>query len=212
MFTGLVQQVGTVRSVIRKNEGWSLVISCEPWKLDLEPGESMAVQGACLTVTSASWDSFTADLLDETMDKTMLSDLDSGSLVNLERALAVGDRLGGHIVSGHVDEIGSVLAVTKRGRDYVVRIGCSSHLADCSILKGSITIDGVSLTISALGDNWLEVNVIPHTWEMTTLSGCSAGDKINLEGDVLGKYIVRFLNRDRQSGITEEMLRENGFV
>lgn len=211
MFTGLVERVGVVRSISGVNDGWSLEIECDHWDSELELGESIAVQGACLTVTSSKGGLFSTDLLDETMERTTLRNLCQGAKVNLERALAVGARLGGHIVSGHVDETGILLSANKRGRDYELRIGCSTRLAGYSVLKGSITIDGISLTISALGDDWLEVNVIPRTWETTTLSSCNAGDMVNLEGDIIGKYIARLMGKDSAGGITEKLLRESGF-
>ena len=211
MFTGLVQRVGTIQNINRVNDGWSLEIECDRWGSELELGESIAVQGACLTMTSFGGGSFAADLLDETMSKTALQSLGKGAKVNLERALAVGERLGGHIVSGHVDETGALLSVKNRGRDYELRVSCSPHLSRQSVMKGSITIDGISLTISALGDDWLEVNIIPHTWDATTLSLRNIGDKVNLEGDIIGKYVARLMGKDESGGITEELLRENGF-
>ena len=211
MFTGLVQRVGTIQNISSVNDGWSLEIECDCWDTKLEPGESIAVQGACLTVTSFSDCLFTADLLEETMSKTALQNLGRGAKVNLERALAVGERLGGHIVSGHVDETGVLLSINNRGRDYELRIGCSTHLARQSVMKGSITVDGISLTISGLGNDWLEVNIIPHTWEATTLALRKTGDKVNLEGDIIGKYVARLMGKDESGCITEELLRENGF-
>ena len=212
MFTGLVQKLGTIKNIDKVDGGWSLEISYEKWRDELESGESIAVQGICLTVTKLNDRTFCADLLDETMQRSALQDLGSGSKVNLERALAVGDRLGGHIVSGHVDETGILLAIENCGRDIALRIGCSTRLARHSIMKGSVTIDGVSLTISTLGDDWIEVNLIPHTLEITTLGCRKAGDRINLEGDIIGKYVARLLGKESDGGITEEMLRENGFV
>ncbi|MCL2103929.1 MAG: riboflavin synthase, partial [Kiritimatiellaeota bacterium] len=134
-----------------------------------------------------------------------------GAPLNLERALAVGERLGGHIVSGHVDETGALLDICERGRDAVWRVSCTPPLARQTVLKGSVAIDGVSLTVSGLGDDWLEVNLIPHTLNATTLRDRRPGDALNLESDILGKYVARLLGRDI-SGITEAMLRENGFI
>ena len=215
MFTGIVQCKGCIESIGRVADGWSLtiqILSDNEWEPSIEIGESVAVQGVCLTVTSYGNAIFSADLLDETMSKSALSFLSRGSSVNLERALALGDRLGGHIVTGHVDEVGTITAIDNRGRDYLLRIGCSDHLARHSVLKGSITIDGISLTISGLGDDWLEVNVIPHTWSFTTLSERNVGDPVNLEGDIIGKYIARLMGISPSGGVTEELLRENGFV
>lgn len=212
MFTGLVQKMGTIKRMTRVTGGWSLEITCEQWPDPLELGESIAVQGACLTVTGITANSFTADLLDETMNRTALQELGGGAQVNLERALTLSDRLGGHIVSGHIDETGMITSIENRGRDFVLRVACTPYLARYSVMKGSITIDGVSLTISDLGDDWIEVNVIPHTWEVTTLASRRTGDRVNLEGDIIGKYIARLMGKEPKGGITEQMLRNNGFA
>ncbi|MDD2600700.1 MAG: riboflavin synthase [Kiritimatiellae bacterium] len=212
MFTGLVQQMGTIKQMSRIAGGWSLEITCDPWSDPLELGESIAVQGACLTVTGLTESSFTADILDETMLRTALQELGQGARVNLERALMLGARLGGHLVSGHIDETGVIAAIENRGRDIVLRVGCTPYLARYSVMKGSITIDGVSLTISGLGDDWIEVNVIPYTWEITTLSSRQINDRVNLEGDIIGKYIARLMGKEPANGITEQMLQDHGFA
>jgi riboflavin synthase len=212
MFTGLVQKVGVLRRLARSQGGWSLTLSHDPWPDTLVLGESVAVQGACLTVTSVGAGFFTADLLDETLQRTALRQLGEGARVNLERALAVGDRLGGHIVSGHVDECGRLAGVEDRGRDVAWRVACSPELARQTVMKGSVAIDGVSLTVSGLGDDWLEVNLIPHTLTSTSLMERRTGDAVNLEGDVLGKYVARLLGRESRGGVTERMLEENGFA
>lgn len=212
MFTGLVQKVGMLKRLARSQGGWSLAITHAPWPDALVLGESVAVQGACLTVTQVSDGVFTADLLDETMACTALRQLGEGAHVNLERALALGDRLGGHIVSGHIDEVGMLSAIEDRGRDGVLRVSCSATLARQTVLKGSITIDGVSLTVSGLGDDWLEVNLIPTTLRATSLCDRHVGDAVNLEGDILGKYVARLLGKESRGGVTEQMLVENGFL
>lgn len=212
MFTGLVQKVGVLSRLARSQGGWSLTLSHDPWPDTLVLGESVAVQGACLTVTSVGAGFFTADLLDETLQRTALRQLGEGARVNLERALAVGDRLGGHIVSGHVDECGRLAGVEDRGRDVAWRVACSPELARQTVMKGSVAIDGVSLTVSGLGDDWLEVNLIPHTLTSTSLMERRTGDAVNLEGDVLGKYVARLLGRESRGGVTERMLEENGFA
>ena len=212
MFTGLVQKVGVLKRLFRNGDGWSLTLAHEPWPDALELGESVAVQGACLTVTSVGDGVFTADLLDETLRRTALREMGGGARVNLERALAMGDRLGGHIVSGHVDECGTLAAVEDRGRDVAWRVGCSAGLARQTVMKGSVTIDGVSLTVSGLGDDWLEVNLIPHTLSATSLGDRRVGDALNLEGDWLGKYVARLLGKETRGGVTEQLLAENGFV
>lgn len=212
MFTGIVQRIGRLESIGRVTTGWSLEIAHEPWPEELVPGESVAVQGACLTVTVCGSGLFKADLLDETLAHSAMRDFKMGDRVNLERALALGERLGGHLVSGHIDEAGQLQRIEQRGRDVLWRIACSPQLARLSVLKGSIAIDGVSLTISGLGDDWLEVNLIPHTLEITTLGGRKAGDRINLEADILGKYVARLLGRDQGGGITAQLLEEQGFL
>ncbi len=212
MFTGLVQQVGTLKQLTRNNAGWSLTIGHVPWPDTLVLGESVAVQGACLTVTSVMSCLFTADLLDETLHRTAFQHLATNARVNLERALALGDRLGGHLVSGHVDEQGKLVQITNQGRDVVWRVSCSEELARQTVLKGSITIDGVSLTITGVGDDWLEVNLIPHTLHATSLCDRTRGDGLNLESDLLGKYVARLLGKTQRQGITEALLSENGFL
>ncbi len=208
MFTGIVQRIGTVRRVSR---GANLVleIAFEPWRRPLEEGESIAVNGVCLTVARFDEAHFTADVLRETESRTGLGGLLPGSKVNLERALAVGDAMGGHIVQGHVDCQGVVLDRTSRGADLRLRIGCGRVLAAQSVLKGSIAIDGVSLTISALGDDFLQVDLIPTTRTKTTLGALEVGDKVNLEGDVIGKYVAKLVPR---AGLTEDALRAAGFI
>ena len=212
MFTGLVQKVGSLRRLARAQGGWSLTVSHEAGPDALVLGESVAVQGACLTVTSVGAGQFTADLLDETLQRTALRQQGEGAHLNLERALALGERLGGHIVSGHVDETGVLLAINDRGRDIALRVSCSGDLARQTVMKGSVAIDGVSLTVSGLGDDWIEVNLIPHTLAATSLRDRKVGDEVNLEGDILGKYVARLLGRDSRPGVTEQLLAENGFL
>ncbi len=192
MFTGLVQRTGRLRRISR---GRGLVLEIEadrPWETPLERGESVAVDGACLTVVGVLGARFTVDVLDETQKRTRLASLLPGAKVNLERALRVGDALGGHLVQGHVDGVGTVRERTARGRDFHLRIGCGRVLAAQSVLKGSVAVDGVSLTISAIGDDFVGVDVIPTTARETTLGGLRVGDKVHLEGDVAGKYLARF--------------------
>jgi len=212
MFTGLIQKIGTLQRLTHTHGGWALTVAHEPWPDALTLGESIAVQGACLTASAIGDGWFTADILDETLQRTALRNFREGAHLNLERALAVGDRLGGHIVSGHVDETGILLNVQDRGRDTVWRVSCSPTLARQTVMKGSIAMDGVSLTVSSLGDDWLEVNLIPHTRQSTSLSDRHPGDALNLESDILGKHIARLLRRDTPSAITEDLLRENGFI
>ena len=201
MFTGLIQRIGTVRRVSR-GAGLVLEISADaPWTKPLEEGESIAVNGVCLTVVRHDgFQRFTADVLRETEMRSGLGELVPGAKVNLERALRVGDPMGGHIVQGHVECRGTVSAIEPKGRDVQLRVRCGRVLAAESVLKGSVTIDGVSLTISALGDDFLGVDLIPTTRKETTLGLKRVGDKVNLEGDALGKYAAKSA---AGSGLTE---------
>ena len=208
MFTGLIQKIGTVKRV-SWGAGLVLEICFEFWAKPLEEGESVAVNGVCLTGCKFDDHRFTADVLNETVKRTGLGDLVPGAKVNLERALRAGDAMGGHIVQGHVDCRGTVIAKTPKGRDFQLKIKCGRVLAAQSVLKGSITIDGVSLTLSGLGADWLTVDIITTTADETTLGTKRIGDSVNLEGDVIGKYVAQ---QTQASGLTEEMLSRAGFI
>ena len=208
MFTGIIQKIGTVKRISR-GEGLVVEIGFEPWMRPLEEGESVAVNGVCLTVVKCNMTRFTVDVLEETVSRTGIGDLVPGDKVNLERALRAGDSMGGHIVQGHVDCRGMVKAKVPKGRDFQLRILCGRVLAAQSVLKGSIAIDGVSLTISAIGNDWIGVDLIPTTAKETILGAKRVGDKVNLEGDVIGKYVAKNCSRP---GLTEEVLLCAGFV
>lgn len=208
MFTGLVQRIGTVKRVSR-GRGLVLEVAADvAWPRPLEPGESVAVNGVCLTAVRCDGPRFTADVLRETEALTGLGELVPGAKVNLERAVRAGEALGGHLVQGHVDGRGVVSAILPKGRDVQLRVRCGRVLAAQSVLKGSVTIDGVSLTISALGDDWLGVDLIPTTARETTLGAKRVGDGVNLEGDVVGKYLAKGAARP---GLTEAALAAAGF-
>ena len=209
MFTGIIQKTGTVKRVSR-GEGLVVEIGFEPFARSLEEGESVAVNGVCLTVAKCDETRFTADVLDETVSRTGIGDLIPGDKVNLERALRAGDSMGGHIVQGHVDCRGTIKEKLPKGRDFRLRIQCGRVLAAQSVLKGSIAVDGVSLTISAIGDDWLGVDLIPTTAKDTILGAKKIGDKANLEGDIVGKYIAK--NAAKTGGLTQEALQNAGFI
>lgn len=218
MFTGIVEKIGTVKRVSR-GRGLVIEFSFEPWREPLEPGESVAVNGACLTVARCDATRFTADVLRETEARTGLAELKPGDRVNLERALKVGMRLGGHIVQGHVDGRGELVSRTPKGRDFALRFRCGRVLAAACVMKGSVAINGVSLTVSGLGDDWLQVDVIPTTLRETNLGLLAVGDSVNIETDVLGKYARRGMSGEDggqegadAGGLTMETLSENGFV
>ena len=218
MFTGLVQKVGRVTRVSR-GRGLVLEFQFDPWPEPLVKGESVAVNGVCLTVCACDATRFTADVLGETERRTGLAGLLPGARVNLERAMKAGDRFGGHVVQGHVDGRGTVAAKIAKGRDFALRISCPRAIAAATVLKGSIAVNGVSLTVSGLGDDWLQVDVIPTTAAETTLGLVKVGDAVNLESDVLGKYAIRRAEtvdedaaRPASGGLTLEKLAENGFL
>ncbi len=216
MFTGLIQKVGKVKRVSR-GRGLVLEFQFEPWPEPLVKGESVAVNGVCLTVCDSDSTRFTADVLGETERRTGLAELCPGAKVNLERAMRAGDRFGGHVVQGHVDGRGTIAAKIAKGRDFALKIRCPRTIAAATVLKGSIAVNGVSLTVSGLGDDWLQVDVIPTTAAETNLGAAKVGDSVNLESDVLGKYAIR---REETSsaeaapsgGLTMDMLAENGFL
>ena len=213
MFTGLIQKVGKVKRVSR-GRGLVLEFQFEPWPEPLVKGESVAVNGVCLTVCDSDATRFTADVLGETERRTGLAELCPGAKVNLERAMRAGDRLGGHVVQGHVDGRGTIVAKIAKGRDFALKISCPRTIAAATVLKGSIAINGVSLTVSGLGDDWLQVDVIPTTAAETNLGAAKVGDSVNLEGDVTGKYVARAAAmhfEPEYKGLTEEALIRAGF-
>lgn len=195
MFTGIVEEIGRVRAVRDLGDAIVLDVACRRVVADAAPGDSIAVAGVCLTVTGPRADGFTADVMRESLDRTGLGALAPGDPVNLERAVAAGGRLGGHIMQGHVDGVGEVLARTPAEHWEVVRISLPGRLARYVVEKGSIAVDGVSLTVSAVGDGWFEVSLIPTTLAETTLGDRPAGATVNLEVDVLAKYVERLLDR-----------------
>jgi riboflavin synthase len=193
MFTGIVEELGELVAVEGDAEDGRLTVRGPVVAADAVHGASIAVDGVCLTVTGVDGDTFTVDVMRETFDRTTLAKLTGGAAVNLERAVRASDRLGGHIVQGHVDGVGTVAARTPGHRWEVVRIGAPGHLLRYVAEKGSIAVDGVSLTVSGLGDGWFEVSLIPTTLELTTLGRRQPGDAVNLEVDVVAKYVERLL-------------------
>jgi riboflavin synthase len=188
MFTGLVQDLGTVTAVDASDDGVRLAVTTP---LELSEGDSVAVNGVCLTATAVGDGGFRADVMSETLRRSSLAGLEPGSRVNLELPLRAADRLGGHFVQGHVDGVGGVWDFRDEGFSRVVTIGVPAELMRYVVEKGSITVDGVSLTVSALGDDWLQVSLIPETLERTILGEIGVGQPVNLEVDVLAKYVER---------------------
>ncbi len=200
MFTGLIQCMGTVRAVQTRGSGASLIIHAPELPSKEEPlrlGESIAVSGACLTIATLLDEvTFQADVLEETLRCTIFKQLHAGDKVNLERALKFGDRLDGHLVTGHVDGVGRLLAQRDEGHDKVFRFSCSGEFARKTVRKGSVAINGTSLTVCAVGDTWFEVALIPTTLRVTVLGELTVGAAVNLESDILGAYVRRALGCD----------------
>jgi riboflavin synthase len=190
VFTGLVAGTGAVESLERDGDGARIRVLTDLAR-ELAPGDSIAVNGVCLTAVEPDGDGFSADVMGETLRRSSLGPLAEGDEVNLELPLRAGDRLGGHVVQGHVDGTGTVQAVTEDGLARVVRIGTSADLLRYVVEKGSIAVDGVSLTVSAVDDDGFEVSLIPETLERTTLGAVEPGRVVNLEADVLAKYVEK---------------------
>lgn len=210
MFTGLIEEAG---AVIRKG-GRELVIHAQTVLEDLKEGDSIAVNGACLTAVKVDAESFVVQTSPETLERTTLGQLSPGDAVNLERSLAVGDRLGGHFVQGHVDGVGRVHSVVPQGEFSMWRFQAPVEVARYLVPKGSITVDGISLTVVDPQGDTFGVAVIPETIVRTTLGNRRPGDAVNLEADLLGKYIYQFLQgmRGGSRDITPELLRRHGFM
>jgi riboflavin synthase len=194
MFTGIITAVGTVRQSVARPDGIELTIQC-PFP-DLQPGESIAVDGACLTVQSAVPGSFTAQVVRTTQERTRMGEYAAGRRVNLERALQVGDRLGGHLVQGHVDALGSVQHVEERAGGRLIDLEVPREVDQVSVPLGSITVDGVSLTVNAKPHpGVVQISLIPFTLQHTTLGERRVGDRVHLEADTIGKYVWSFMQR-----------------
>ncbi|MCD8158524.1 MAG: riboflavin synthase [Clostridiales bacterium] len=214
MFTGLIETVGRVVSVKSGRDFARFEIEAPDIIDDVKIGDSIAVNGLCLTAVELNGDCFQADVMAESLRRSSLGRLKAGSRVNLERALAANGRLGGHIVSGHIDGTGEILGLAKEGIATVVTIGADRELIYYIVEKGSIAIDGISLTVKSVGESSFTVGIIPHTSGETTLTEKAPGDIVNLETDVIGKYTEHFLKNkkpEKSEEITLEFLAENGF-
>jgi riboflavin synthase len=216
VFTGIIEAIGTVRAFTRRGGEARVGIEVGPLAEGLRPGDSIAVDGACLTVTACKGDGFSCDLSAETLTRTTLGALRVGSRVNLERPLRLGDRLGGHLVTGHVDAVGEIVHRTAQGDGEFRRFRFPSELTPLLVMKGSIAVDGISLTVAELGRDTFGVAVIPHTLRHTTLGGKRVGDPVNLEADLLGKHVARFLaarwGAAGREALTLAFLEEHGFA
>lgn len=218
MFTGIIEEIGRIASVQRRGPTTTLTVSAKLVTEGTKIGDSISVSGACLTVTSKTDNTLTFDAVAETLRRTTLADARPGRAVNLERAVSVGGRFGGHFVQGHVDGIGVLASVVPEGDSHLMSFAVDREIARFLVEKGSVAVDGVSLTVAKLQEHTPEtqplftVAVIPHTWENTTLRMLKPGDRVNIEVDIIGKYVIRFLEAFRTHGISEEFLRSAGFA
>lgn len=197
MFTGIIEEKGSVRSVEFDGDNARIVIGASVVTDGTNSGDSISVNGVCLTALDITRDSFAADVSRETLDRSTLGSLAAGSPVNLERAVTPMSRLGGHIVQGHVDGRGTFISATPDGDFWTVRIGFPAEFAKYLVYKGSVAVEGISLTLASLGDDHFDIAVIPKTWELTNLSSLNPGDAVNLEADVIAKYVERMLGLER---------------
>ncbi len=212
MFTGIIEEIGTVKSISRGTKESTLCISCKKVLEDVKIGDSIAVNGICLTVVTYTDSSFTCDVMNETFSRSGLLKLKSKSPVNLERAMSACGRFGGHMVSGHIDGTGKIVSIKNDGNAVWFEITASDEILDGIVEKGSVAIDGISLTVAKVSNLSFCVSVIPHTLKETVLGTKKVGDDVNLENDIIGKYIKKFCDKNRKDGsITKEFLLQNGF-
>ena len=208
MFTGIVEEVGRLKIL----DGGRVEISCAAILADMKIGDSISTNGVCLTVVDFGENFFAADVMPETLRRTSLAELNRGGLVNLERALKVGDRFGGHIVSGHIDGVGKILGIRAEGNALLVDVAAENFLLRHIAPKGSVALDGISLTVVDAGAENFSVSMIPHTRAVTNFSGKRVGSPVNIETDILAKYVDRLLNLPAApQTLTREFLTANGF-
>ena len=216
MFTGIIEEIGEVKNQTRDTFTHKLTINCKKILEDSKKGDSIAVNGVCLTIVKLGAHWFTADVSPETIKKTSLNFFNPGEKVNLERALLANGRFGGHIVSGHVDDLGEIISRQQTGNSTVFTIRIPDSLKKYCINRGSITLDGISLTIANLEDNLIKLSIIPETLKQTNLQFRKTGDKINIETDIIGKYIEKLFNpeniNNKKSKIDHQFLIDKGFL
>lgn len=215
MFTGIIEELGKISSLEKHAGGAKIRISAKIVTENTNEGDSISVNGVCLTALEIKSDSFSADVSQETLSRSTLGNLKNNSVVNLERAVTPSTRLGGHIVQGHVDARGKFLSAKQDGDFWTVRIGFPKEIGQYLVYKGSISVEGISLTIANLAEDFFEIAVIPKTWELTNLLSLKPNDSVNLEADVIAKYVERILlygKKENNENITLEKLTELGFV
>lgn len=217
MFTGIIEEIGVLQGIKKGDKSSKLLIKANKVLDKTKLGDSIATNGVCLTVTNTSENTFEVDVMAETLRKSNLGSLSIGSRVNLERALSLETRLGGHIVSGHIDGTGIIISFEREDNAVWITVNASLDILKYVVYKGSITIDGISLTVAYIDDNSFKVSIIPHTADETTLLSKRQGDTVNLECDLIGKYVEKLLEfkcekkDNKKSSISEEFLKNNGF-
>ena len=215
MFTGIIEELGEISNLEKSAGGARIKISAKVVTENTAEGDSIAVNGVCLTALDIKADSFSADVSGETLNRTTLGKLNVGAKVNLERAVTVSTRLGGHIVQGHVDARGKFLEAAQTGGFWTVRVLFPKEIGQYLVYKGSISVEGISLTIADLSEDSFEIAVIPKTWELTNLSALKSGEEVNLEADVIAKYVERIMlykREEKNEAITIEKLTKLGFI
>jgi riboflavin synthase len=216
MFTGIIEEIGTIQNIQAKGNTLVLAIQGKKVLEDMNLGDSIAVNGVCLTVTEFNQSSFLVDVMPETFHSTALSGLQRGSLVNLERAMSSNGRFGGHFVTGHVDTIGQIVKREPKENAIYIDIQFPKEFSHLTLYKGSITLDGTSLTIFGISKDQVTVSIIPHTAKETILGHKKIGDKVNIEFDIIGKYLYSFLQKNepqkQESSISTDFLKDNGFM
>jgi riboflavin synthase len=211
MFTGLIEEIGKVIFIKQFGGGLRISFSASIVLKDLQIGDSININGVCLTVVGFTNDTFEVESVEETLKKTNLGRLKLNNIVNLERSLTLNKKLGGHFVLGHVDTTGKITGIKKLASSYVVTVSYPKEFSGYLVNVGSIALDGISLTIAGFDENHFNVSVIPHTLKSTNLAARKKGDEVNLEFDILGKYVARLIGKDKKEKITEEWLRDLGY-
>jgi riboflavin synthase len=211
MFTGLVKEIGTVIRFTRAGGVYTLETGSDTIYKDAAIGDSVSVNGACLTLVAKAPGALKFDVMEETVRRTALSSVRSGDKVNMEDSIKAGSPMGGHFVLGHVDCIGTIKGITNSGGEHIIEVRFPEEYSHLAVAKGSVALDGISLTVGEAGDGSLKVYIIPHTLKMTSLHAKRAGDNVNVEFDIIGKYLSRFRELDKKKGVTEQFLKQMGF-
>ncbi len=215
MFTGLIEDIGQITAVTKLGDGVRFTIASDTLD-DIRVDDSIAVNGCCLTAVAVHANTFDVEAVEETLKKTTLGQFTVGARINLERAMRLSDRLGGHLVLGHVDGVGQIVSIEERSTSWWVTVEIPADLERYLIHVGSIAIDGISLTAAELSGNHVSVSIIPHTWKVTTIGQRRAGDRVNIEADLIGKYVEKLMTKkdgqSQPSRITEAWLKEKGFM